>query len=128
MLKSVSNASRINALFDSSVVFAMCAHLHVWVVVSDGYSVVAFIGHVRLLAAPLGPDARPARNVLVPTLQRGVLTGRRKINGFGAKTESDQRGNVCRRERVAGDKGDFCQTVVEIGVEVFYAKLATLAP
>jgi hypothetical protein len=33
--------------------------------------------------AQLGPDARSARNVLVPTLQCGVLTGRRKTHGFG---------------------------------------------
>src|ERR1700724_1551387 len=56
----------------------------------------------RLLAtsvgvlAQLGLDARSARNVLVPTLQCGVLTWRRKTHGFGRKIDSDQCGNVCR--------------------------------
>ena len=55
-----------------------------------------------------------------------MLTGRRKTHGFGCKIGGDQCGNVCRREFVAGDKGDFCQTGIEIGAEMFHPKPAAL--
>ena len=55
-----------------------------------------------------------------------MLTERRKTHSFGRKIDSDQCGNVCRRERVAGDKGYFRQTPIEIGIEVLHPKLASV--
>ena len=49
-----------------------------------------------------------------------------KTHGFGRKIDSDQCGDICRRERVAGDIGGFRQTGIDVGVEVFHPKPAAL--